>query len=461
MNKERIILFGLGGKYQYEKSNNPTLFEGLNVVAFSDNNETLWHTTVEYSYVITPNEIVNTSYDRVVILSNYYEQISTQLVDLGVPQNKIIHWDEFIVENKHTYEIEKSNSKAQVFQKALLISTTLDFNGGTLALVNAGEALKAEGYSVSICGPKAREEMVTYILSKGIDVLIAPAIQYPNDSEKEWIARFDKVIVNVFQMINTAYFISQFMPVTWWLHESGESYSDIYGIIMSINYKIDITKCKNLRVYAVSNRAKAAFNEHFPSINVDVLPLGMDDFQNVVLNENHKIKTVAVIANLCPIKNQLLAIEAIRNIADVRLLLIGDSDETGYGEKVIIAASANNIEILQGKTRKDLLRLYRDIDIVLCSSLEETLSMTIIEGMMNKKICITSDATGIADYMTDGVDGYIFKSGDANDLKNKLEYVVSNWDKLDNVREAARKTYEDNFTLEKFGERIAEILCEE
>ena len=62
-------------KYKYEKCHNPSSFEGLEIIAYSDNSDALWNTVVDDYKVIAPIEIVNTKYERVVILSNYYKGI--------------------------------------------------------------------------------------------------------------------------------------------------------------------------------------------------------------------------------------------------------------------------------------------------------------------------------------------------------------------------------------------------
>lgn len=69
------------------------------------------------------------------------------------------------------------------------------------------------------------------------------------------------------------------------------------------------------------------------------------------------------------------------------------------------------------KSRQEMKELYQNIDVVVCASLEESLSMTIVEGMMNEKICITTDATGIAKYVEHGVNGLVCKANNPTDLK--------------------------------------------
>ena len=51
---DKVILFGLGGKLEYEKQHNPNLFEEMEVVAYADNNSKLWGTYYDDKPVLDP-----------------------------------------------------------------------------------------------------------------------------------------------------------------------------------------------------------------------------------------------------------------------------------------------------------------------------------------------------------------------------------------------------------------------
>lgn len=458
---EKLILFGLGGKYKYEKYHNPSLFEGLNIVAYSDNNENLWNTIVDGHKVLPPTEIVHTKCNRVVVLSNYYKSIVHQLIKLGVPEGKIIHWDEFVVLNLHGYKTEyPSLLKNKSVKEVLMISTSLEINGGTNALINAGIALDKKEYSVTICGPDADDSVIEYINNSGLNVVIAPAIQYPNEKDIEWVEKYDYILVNTFQMLRTACLISVERPLFWWIHENSGKYSDIYQRVRSINHKYKVEDYSNIMVCPVSKRAAKIFNDHYPSIKTNVLPLGVSDSYDCVRNNMTEEIKIAIIGSIELRKNQLFAIETLSEYENnIELLIAGKVNGDDYSLKVKkLSREYSNVELLGAMSSDEVKRLYDDIDIVLCPSLEETLSMTIIEGMMNKKLVITSDATGIADYIVDGENGFVFKSGDADSLREKIDIILSEKADLEKIRENARKTYLDNFTLEKVGERFKKMF---
>ena len=84
--------------------------------------------------------------------------------------------------------------------------------------------------------------------------------------------------------------------------------------------------------------------------------------------------------------------------------------------------------------------------------------MTMVEGLMYGKICITTDATGIADYMTDGVDGFIVRADNAEALAQRMEIAIRRMDDLLPMRKAARACYEKYFSMKVFGDRLESEL---
>jgi glycosyltransferase involved in cell wall biosynthesis len=88
------------------------------------------------------------------------------------------------------------------------------------------------------------------------------------------------------------------------------------------------------------------------------------------------------------------------------------------------------------------------------------MSIVITEAMMYAKPSITTDATGVSDYIEDGVNGLICKAGDADDLREKMEWMILNRDKLGQIGLNARHIYEQYFTMDKFADRLEAVIDE-
>ena len=98
--------------------------------------------------------------------------------------------------------------------------------------------------------------------------------------------------------------------------------------------------------------------------------------------------------------------------------------------------------------------IYSKIDIVVCPSREDPLPIVMTEAMMYRKPCIASDSTGTADYIKDGINGFVCKTEDSEDLCEKMRYFIHHQEKIEIMGKEARKVYEEYFTMDKFADRL-------
>lgn len=262
------------------------------------------------------------------------------------------------------------------------------------------------------------------------------------------------------------------MPMLWWLHEPSSKFWPTYQNTLShypqyFNHKY----LESISVFAVSRVAKRAFQEYFPDISPSLLPYCVQDEQDI---ENTDLTfscgeriTFAVIGVLSELKQQSLFLEAVEKLnllyADkIRFLLIGKASENAYVREVLShAEKIKNVYVKGVLTREQMTNVYKNkIDVVVCPSLEDCLPTVITEGMMYSKLCIVSDNTGSADLIMDGKNGFICETGSVESLYEKMQYCIEHFNELDNVRRAARKTFEDNFMMDIFERRIKNIINE-
>ena len=91
-------------------------------------------------------------------------------------------------------------------------------------------------------------------------------------------------------------------------------------------------------------------------------------------------------------------------------------------------------------------KLYREIDVVVCSSRSENLCMAVLEGAQQSIVPIISTAAAVSDYFKDGWDGIIFQSENEVELTEKIRWCLRNSDKLPEMGQRARKVYNTNFS---------------
>ncbi len=99
MDKERVIVFGTGRASEHfiKADFNNNIFD---LVAFADNNEQKQGTEFFGKRVLAPSEIKNYKYDSIIIASNFFEEISEELIEKHNISKEKMH-------SRHYREIEQ------------------------------------------------------------------------------------------------------------------------------------------------------------------------------------------------------------------------------------------------------------------------------------------------------------------------------------------------------------------
>lgn len=144
-----------------------------------------------------------------------------------------------------------------------------------------------------------------------------------------------------------------------------------------------------------------------------------------------------------PIKSQDVAIKAMSKV-DAKLVLVGDGSFTskslGHDKastwvrnliKIADELKVRDKIVITGYvTDQELASLYTRADVVLLSSNIECFGLTVCEGWLYKKAVVVSSGAGSSELIINGVNGYVFKSGDHDDLSEKLKKARKEKDKL-------------------------------
>ena len=461
----KVVIFGAGEFYQKRKEKLLS-YSDIERVAIIDNNKNIQGTILDGIPVLPVEQINMIEFDVILLMSAKAVEMKKQLSDLGVGLKKIWHWERLKGEKERgNFCFYCGNLHYLVTaKKVLIISTTLGYNGGTLAAVYAARALEKRQYNVVLAAPEGNSIFIDEMKNSGLNIMICSALPYLYEEEIAFVKQFDFVIVNVLQMILCASQISCIKPTLWWIHEPSLLYKPILSQFSE--YALE-EKLKKVDIYAVSKIAKENFNYYFPNQNMKILTYGIPDERILSIKKDGNNKIVfAIVGIITPIKAQDLFLEAISKIQprlknNALFWIIGLIRQDVFSNKVREMASQESNVVIRGEmTRDKLKKIYQDIDVFVCASLEETMSITTTEAMMHGKVCIVSDTTGISDYICDGINGFVFKSGEVSELIEKMNWVFNNRDKLSKIGENARQTYEKYFGMDCFGEKLEKALLQ-
>ena len=88
----------------------------------------------------------------------------------------------------------------------------------------------------------------------------------------------------------------------------------------------------------------------------------------------------------------------------------------------------NSDKIILLPAKEDLREFYEAADVVILPSLKEGLGYTMLEAGLYKVPFIGSRTGGIAEFIEDGINGYLFETGNASDLAEKIKFIAEHPD---------------------------------
>jgi glycosyltransferase involved in cell wall biosynthesis len=94
-------------------------------------------------------------------------------------------------------------------------------------------------------------------------------------------------------------------------------------------------------------------------------------------------------------------------------------------------------------------------DLYISPSHVDGSSVTLMEALASGLPCLVSDIPGNQEWIEAGVNGWLFRDGDADDLTQKILNAIKNRDSFQKIGEAARQTAEQKADWKKnFGKLL-------
>jgi len=190
-----------------------------------------------------------------------------------------------------------------------------------------------------------------------------------------------------------------------------------------------IMPCKKIDVNKIEQLAKE-------------LNLKGNDFVILFLGRINKIKGIDVL------------IEAFMKIrteySNAKLILLGSILDktlsrmnTSLDEYIIVLAEQSQVS-----------SYYKISNLVILPSRVEPLGYTMLEAGYFTKPFIGSQTGGIAEFIDDGVNGFLFEPGNVDDLADKIRFVINNPEKARSVAEELNKKVKKYCNCEEYFKKL-------
>lgn len=463
-----FLLFGTGDYYsRYRK-----WFAKEQVAALLDNAPDKQNTYIDGIKVLSPELGVRLACDAIVILSFYVKAMKRQLMDLGVPEDKIYHFydlheliccrnDGQTTDYKKPIQYFGGAENVKKSKAVLLLSHDLTMGGPALALYHMAQTLQKLGREVvmaSMLDGLLRE----VLMAEGIPVIVDVNLQVETMQEAEWTRGFSLIVCNT---INFHVFLSKRYadtPVLWWLHDSSFFYDGINP------ERLRGISCENMKICAVSPVARKAVVNFLKDMPVEDLIYGVpDETREATLRDEVKDKIYFVtIGYIEERKGQDILADAIcglpEEIRRKAVFYMVGQDTSRMAEQIKDrAGDIPEICVTGVLGRERIHEILKRADVLVCPSREDPMPTVAAEAMMHGVPCILSDVTGTAEYIQDRINGRIVRSGDTAQLAETIVWCVENPQKIADMRRHARKVYEEIFSMKTFEKNLLKIIGEE
>ena len=175
---------------------------------------------------------------------------------------------------------------------------------------------------------------------------------------------------------------------------------------------------------------------------------------------------IGIAANINPDKGQLELIHIFHELSltypKIGLIIAGSyaSQFPEYRQEVELAIKGKKKIIHIGYV-DTITDFYNGCDIIVNNSnnyRSESLGTSIYEAMACQTIVLAADTGGTPEIVTDGEDGFLFKTEDMHLFKQKLEYIINNFANMKNVKCNARAKVIAKFNISYMLNRYNNII---
>ena len=230
-------------------------------------------------------------------------------------------------------------------------------------------------------------------------------------------------------------------------------------------------------VLAITKKLSLECNKYLPlePNQINILNYGIKNYDNKNFSKDEIFKrfdldkskfTIGVFSRIEEQKGQHLLIEAMNLLYEknIQLVIVGHCMDEDYKRNIEIKCEQYNL-----KNRVFFIpfiekpqEIMSTIDLIVLPTYEETFGLVVIEGMMANTPVIGSNAGGVPEIITDGVNGLLFNSRSSSDLAEKIYSLYQSNDLRSKIVKNAdvfvRKEYDYDDHFKKFEDIIENKL---
>ncbi len=172
---------------------------------------------------------------------------------------------------------------------------------------------------------------------------------------------------------------------------------------------------------------------------------------------------VGIVGRLTPIKAHRVFLEMAAEIQrrrdDVEFVIVGDGELGAQLRDAVQAVGLNHVVHFAG-WRRDLESVYRDLDVVVCCSINEGTPVSVIEACAAGTPVVATDVGGMRDVISTGVTGFLVPRGDHLALASAVIRVLDEPAASARMAQAARISVSERYSADRLVRDITGLYRE-
>jgi glycosyltransferase involved in cell wall biosynthesis len=227
---------------------------------------------------------------------------------------------------------------------------------------------------------------------------------------------------------------------------------------------------KNAHAILLSKYLYPDVEKYFTPDRVHYCPNGIPDIDKREKTKDKRLKEkveLLFLSNLIESKGVFVLLEACEILKQKGLVFHctyvggeGDVNAQQFQEKVKELGLNDQVVYLGKKYGEEKEKVFSNADIFIHPTYEDCFPLVLLEAMQYCVPTVSTFEGGIRSIVDDRITGFLVPQQNAEALAEKLEILIQNPALRQQMGEAGRLKYEQEFTLNKFEERLKGILME-
>lgn len=227
---------------------------------------------------------------------------------------------------------------------------------------------------------------------------------------------------------------------------------------------------KNAHAILLSKYLYHDVEKYFTADRVHYCPNGIPDIdrkQKALDKIKNKKTEILFLSNLIESKGVFVLLKACEILKQKGLAFHctyvggeGDVNANQFQKKVKDLCVTDQVVYVGKKYGEEKEKVFSKSDIFIHPTYEDCFPLVLLEAMQHGLPTVSTFEGGIRSIVENGITGFLVPQQNAQVLAEKLEILIQNPALRQQMGEAGRLKYEQEFTLNKFEERLKGILME-